>query len=429
MAVHIAMLPILLLLALLVTGVVLAAMKNTRKAGVGLLVGGGVLLLAGGGLFFLRRSHKYMPTQRGISAPAQSARPAFLAERPGPDISTAGPWAQGNASLPLEANIYPSPVSAATALGGVVGSAVLDETGVASRAEARETVPPVAVRGAVDADVTAAFISALRTAAPSARVEQVPSRPGPEATKGVFISLDICGRGPERLAYPVYEKCEQGRIEAQVAFPPSPVATTQPTDAARRTITRGLSWVRKPWVEDLGAYEGKLVGDDRRHVWYVGRSDDICSSEQEALEQARERAAGLMLADIRGVLAHRGVDVRDERTGKELLQVLRQAASSWPTQRDVFTQQMARPYGNVYRAAVLVNESQIDGIAGRYQVSVQSRASSWVRLVLSIAGMGVLITVVYQFLNAATKGYYKWKLRLIVMGVILAGVLVLLVCS
>jgi hypothetical protein len=42
----------------------------------------------------------------------------------------------------------------------------------------------------------------------------------------------------------------------------------------------------------------------------------------------------------------------------------------------------------------------------------------------SIVGLIVLITVVYVFLNAATKGYYVWSLR--VAGFVFALVVIIL---
>jgi hypothetical protein len=48
---------------------------------------------------------------------------------------------------------------------------------------------------------------------------------------------------------------------------------------------------------------------------------------------------------------------------------------------------------------------------------------TWAKMLGSIAGLLALIVVVYLFLNAATKGYYAWSLR--IAGVVLAGVVIL----
>ena len=43
---------------------------------------------------------------------------------------------------------------------------------------------------------------------------------------------------------------------------------------------------------------------------------------------------------------------------------------------------------------------------------------SWARMALSVVGVLVLISVIYFFLNMATRGYYEWSLR--IAGVVLA---------
>ena len=42
----------------------------------------------------------------------------------------------------------------------------------------------------------------------------------------------------------------------------------------------------------------------------------------------------------------------------------------------------------------------------------------------SVIGLLVLITAVYAFLNAATKGYYAWSLR--IAGIVLAAAIIIL---
>ena len=48
----------------------------------------------------------------------------------------------------------------------------------------------------------------------------------------------------------------------------------------------------------------------------------------------------------------------------------------------------------------------------------RARKMTWARMLLSIVGLLVLISLVYAFLNAATKGYYVWSLR--IAGIVLA---------
>jgi hypothetical protein len=45
-------------------------------------------------------------------------------------------------------------------------------------------------------------------------------------------------------------------------------------------------------------------------------------------------------------------------------------------------------------------------------------------MIASVVGLLALITVVYVFLNAATKGYYVWSLR--IAGIVLAAAVIIL---
>ena len=51
---------------------------------------------------------------------------------------------------------------------------------------------------------------------------------------------------------------------------------------------------------------------------------------------------------------------------------------------------------------------------------------TWLQTALSIGGMVLVLCGVYLFLNAATKGYYAWAMRLMLAVLIVAGTLLLL---
>ena len=93
---------------------------------------------------------------------------------------------------------------------------------------------------------------------------------------------------------------------------------------------------------------------------------------------------------------------------------------------DSFLQSFEGSAGKIWRQAILLDISPeklnhlADKIAGVTRIRRERRLST----VGSIAGLFVLITIVYIFLNAATKGYYAWSLRIV--GVLLALILVFL---
>ena len=56
---------------------------------------------------------------------------------------------------------------------------------------------------------------------------------------------------------------------------------------------------------------------------------------------------------------------------------------------------------------------------------VQRVHKSWAKDLSSLAGLALVVFILYIFLNAATKGYYAWSLRVIAM-VTIAGIVVVL---
>ena len=85
---------------------------------------------------------------------------------------------------------------------------------------------------------------------------------------------------------------------------------------------------------------------------------------------------------------------------------------------DRFTQSFDRPYGTVWREAVLVDASpkRVEEIARSLVQGVQSRVVHSRTTWLSFFGLGGLVFGTYLFLNMATKGYYTWALRLAALG-------------
>ena len=93
---------------------------------------------------------------------------------------------------------------------------------------------------------------------------------------------------------------------------------------------------------------------------------------------------------------------------------------------DRFVQSFEGTAGKIWRQALLVDVSaeKLKELARQKAVIAQVRKTNFVKMFFSIVGLIVLITVVYAFLNAATKGYYVWSLR--IAGVVFALVVIIL---
>ena len=412
-------------LLLVVIGVIVLVVKGGRGVRIGVGVTFGALaLLAAGFLLFARAQFTDRGPVRNVESHTRVLTHDATESGAGPESSTprVSPaeraWPEGNVNLPLEANIYPSPRSAAVALAAILGSAITD-----MKKEGDEALP-IAVTCVHDPAFVPAFVSALRNAMPSSTVVQYPWKPRDFAEPEINITLILRGKG---LTIASEEQSDTGHVGADVEFRRFVNSVPQPVEPAGK-LTRVANWVRKPWVEDMAGF---LDSDPqrRRSTWFVGYSDATCSSEPEALEQAYHRAADKLLPQTMEAVLRRTGGQITAQARQELLRSLQQSVRSEPLLADVFTQSITRPYGTVYRSAVLVNGSRNDRLVAQFSSQFETRRSSWWRTTMSLAGLGVLLVVVYLFLNAVTKGYYRWTLRLSVLGAIVFVLLLLAICS
>ncbi len=198
----------------------------------------------------------------------------------------------------------------------------------------------------------------------------------------------------------------------------------------------------KPWVEHGIDRASQLPRQERM----VARSKRLCPSRGEAEQQAIAEAAKNLVPLVRTALerlessrvsqSNRGViALQQHRPDPELYERIRAELNRGTGVDDQFTQHIRRPYGDVWQHALLVNASdaQVTAHAAAFLPSIvqQHRAKalvreSWLIRAASLILLTILITVVYGFLNAATRGYYTWMLRGSMVLLVLGGAVVLL---
>jgi len=92
--------------------------------------------------------------------------------------------------------------------------------------------------------------------------------------------------------------------------------------------------------------------------------------------------------------------------------------------QDRFAQSFSGASSRIWREAILINASpeKLAELA-KYKILTQrSWRTKWIRECISAAGIMILLYAVYLFLNAATRGYYTWSLRIVAVILILAGI-------
>ena len=156
----------------------------------------------------------------------------------------------------------------------------------------------------------------------------------------------------------------------------------------QRTAESQVKFVDKPWVAQFD----QLVSKFPNKQFVVGYSDKLASSEPEARQSAMKNAQ----AQVR-IAAGNGVNTLIDETS-----VI-----------DRFAQKLSRPYGDVWREAVLVD---ITGEAMRGSVAVATaraaQSSSNKRFTMLGALILVFGTVAICFVaNTLTQGYYRQRIQ------------------
>jgi hypothetical protein len=299
----------------------------------------------------------------------------------------------------FEANIYPSKLSAVRSLGLHIGEPVRQVFG--------ETTPGgfILFQGAHERGLIEEFGRAITRTFPDTQWRIAPETVAVQPDE-VGIRIDMVKVQTHAAPWKRGSENEMttGTIQATVL-------------AADKQASVKAEFVDKPWVEDFAGY----LNTRPNSRFMIAKSSESCMSEAEANNQAVQSAC-TQISDMLGhaSLRRSGVPVSFAKpvNSADILEggfIL-----------DRFVQSFNGTAGKIWRQALLVDVSteKLKNLAQRKAIIARVRKRHFAGMFFSIIGLIVLITVVYAFLNAATKGYYTWSLR--VAGVIFALVLIIL---
>jgi hypothetical protein len=169
-----------------------------------------------------------------------------------------------------------------------------------------------------------------------------------------------------------------------------------------RSTIISVDYVEQPWVEDFASFANSQPG---KH-YVVAKSNETSMSPDEANMQAIQDACkqvGALLLNFQNPakLNYNGL--------------LKSGVVA-----DKFVQSFDGTAGKIWRQAILLDVSpeKLSLMAEIISGANRTRSMNWIRTILSVLGLFVLITIVYAFLNTATKGYYSLTLK--VAGIIIA---------
>jgi len=386
------MLPVLILLLLAVIAVIVLSIKLCSKRPLlALTVITALLLIPLLAWLFLGVSHqRAMPVSRQVyseSHTTQSEPPAAAIWLPGIEDE-------------FEANIYSSKLSAVRSLGLHIGEPVRQVFG--------ETSPSgfILFKGAHELGLIEEFGRAITRTFPDANWTIAPETVAVQPDEvGIRIDIVKVQTHPAPWMSGSESEMTNGTVQASVL-------------AGDRQASMSAEFVNKPWVENLSGFLMNRRMDGR---FIIAKSAESCMTEAEANNQAVQNACA-QVSDLLGhaSLRRSGVPVSFAKpvNSADILEggfIL-----------DRFVQSFNGTAGKIWRQALLVDTSaeKLKNLAQRKAIIATVRKRHFAGMFFSIIGLIVLITVVYAFLNAATKGYYAWSLR--IAGVVFTLVLIIL---
>jgi hypothetical protein len=312
-----------------------------------------------------------------------------------PSTPLAPIWSEG-VEQEFEADVYPSSLAAARALGRRMADPIRTVSG-----DPNAPIKVILFQENNERSLIATFGRTLEQELPNVRCS---------------IEADLRNIQPGEAG--VIFRVVPGHFEVDMAQAgtitfPNPQDSTQIVATASTATDRRASaearFIDKSWVDGFSAYASARPDES----FIIARSSGTCTSESEANRQS--------LDDARSRLT----EALGRETGRSLAELGRPPISTVDVLNggfvvDRFVQSFDTSTGKVWRQAMLIDVSgqKLWQLANVKVHQTREVRMSWARMGLSSVGVLLLIGVIYFFLNMATRGYYEWSLR--IAGVVLA---------
>ncbi len=299
----------------------------------------------------------------------------------------------------FKANVYPSKLSAVRSLGLRIGEPIRQFFG-----DQAWPNKGILFQGSHDPDVLDELIKTIARKFPQTQWTVAPETVGVQPDEvGIRLDLSAFQTGPAPWnSGNSGSRMTRGTIRASVL-------------AGNRQTSINAEFVEKPWIENFyGVWNNR---PNTRMI--IAKSTESCLTQAEANSQAIGDACNQLtqllqqtpMAQATLTLA-RNVTANDVLEGDFIV--------------DRFAQNFDGRAGKIWRQALLLDASigKLEKLAHHKAAVAKAVKWTWARMLGSVFGLLVLITVVYAFLNAATKGYYAWSLR--IAGAVLAVAVIIL---
>ena len=180
------------------------------------------------------------------------------------------------------------------------------------------------------------------------------------------------------------------------------------------TVDHSVQFLEKNWLKTLSALH------DSGHSVIVARSSSSCTDETEARNQAMSQAVVMTENLLKQANTDNGVLDREIELNPQDLQAHHLVV-------DQFSQSLRTSTTRVWRHAVLLNldPQRMQSLLAQKTQLIRRTHKNWANDLMSLAGLALVVLILYIFLNAATKGYYAWSLRVFALVTIVGIVVVL----
>jgi len=351
------------------------------------------LLLVLGLVFLFTSTHRVVHHIPEISTELRAPRS---------EDATAAIWLPGIEDE-FEANVYPSKLSAVRSLGLRISQAV-------GRVFDTQESPSrfVLFQGAHDRSLLDEFGEAITRVFPDTQWSIEPETAAVQDSE-VGIRLDLVNVQTHPIPW------MKGTDQMMAA------ATIQASVmAADKYTSIKADFVDKPWVDD---FSGFLNAKPNRR-FLIAKSTESCMTEAEANRQALDNACVQVSEMLSRISRRRSGVPAPLATRVDSDDILESDLVL-----DRFVQSFDGSAGRIWRQALLIDgsTSKLEHLAHRKIAIVRTVKRNWARMFITVFGLLLLISVVYAFLNAATKGYYVWSLR--IAGLVLAVIAIILLLS
>lgn len=402
MAISMLLKPILLFVGIFLIVGVFRAVKNKKAIPIVLIP---IIFLTPALLFFLLIPGAHVQQNSAIvyNGPQTPAAPPRVQESTvplPPAYASPSIW-QDSVAGQFTANVYPSK---AAALKGMRPK--IDEL-LRKAAEGKPT-PPKAVlfAGGLSATEVHSLMDSPETEVATWIVEPLP-RNLQENEISIAVNFVLTGERNESHGNRMVLKMQSGVLEI----------TINPIDQFSRAVLKAMV-DEKPWLTDLAGYQSTFPNS--RFV--VARSHSSATDEQTARGEAINDACQQVIQVLWDMNPNRGKLISGSLTFTTT------DLESHGLILDRFSQQLYGMAGPICRDALLIDLSpaKIQPLANAKFAMIAEQQKTWARILLSFVGMAAVILVVYAFLNAATRGYYAWSLRIAALVLLGVGVAIVL---